>query len=199
VTGWRPRVGFAVAAVVLAPATAHAHLANSGLGPFYDGLLHFSVTPGEILRALALGLLAGRRGAESGRVALLALAAAWVMGRLVGVPSMMEVAPACVAAVTLGLGALVAIDLSFPRVGVTALAAGVGWMQGAVFAADDAVGGAGAAAMLGAWLASLVVVLLAAGQAASLQEQWARTAVRVAGSWIAAAGLLMLGWEIRGT
>jgi hydrogenase/urease accessory protein HupE len=199
VTGWLPRLGLAAVAVVLAPSTAHAHLANSGLGPFYDGLLHFSMSPGEILPALALGLLAGRRGAASGRMAVLALAVAWLTGRMVDVPPVAAMAPAFVAAVTMGLGALVALDPSLPRTGVTALAGGLGWLQGALFGVDDVIGGAGAVAMLGAYLASLVVVLLAAGQAASLRAPWARSAVRVAGSWIAAAGLLMLGWEIRGT
>jgi hypothetical protein len=44
-----------------------------------------------------------------------------------------------------------------------------------------------------------VLVSLLAGQAASVRMRWARVAVRVAGSWIAAIGLLMLGWETRGT
>ena len=43
-----------------------------------------------------------------------------------------------------------------------------------------------------------VVVSLLAGQVAVLQAQWARLAVRISGSWIAAVGLLMLGWSMRG-
>ena len=48
-------------------------------------------------------------------------------------------------------------------------------------------------------LASVVFVLvaLAAAVVVPLPAQWARIAVRVAGSWIAASGLLMLGWAIR--
>jgi len=50
-------------------------------------------------------------------------------------------------------------------------------------------------------IATLVFVALAllAGQAAYLRTTWARTAVRVAGSWIAASGLFMLGWALRAT
>jgi hypothetical protein len=33
--------------------------------------------------------------------------------------------------------------------------------------------------------------------AASVRARWARTVVRVVRSWIAAIGLLMLGWAIR--
>jgi urease accessory protein len=36
-----------------------------------------------------------------------------------------------------------------------------------------------------------------AGLVVSLRAAWARVAVRVAGSWIAAIGFLMLGWALR--
>jgi len=32
----------------------------------------------------------------------------------------------------------------------------------------------------------------------SLRPAWSRIAVRVAGSWLAAIGLLMIGWSLRG-
>lgn len=43
-----------------------------------------------------------------------------------------------------------------------------------------------------------MVVALLAGQAASVRAAWVRIAVQVAGSWIAAIGLFMLGWSVRG-
>ena len=47
----------------------------------------------------------------------------------------------------------------------------------------------------------LVIAVFPSGLAAALRSSTAsalaRTAVRVAGSWIAASGLLMLGWAIR--
>jgi hypothetical protein len=55
-----------------------------------------------------------------------------------------------------------------------------------------ALGGAGVAC------AVFVVVSLGAGLVVSLKCPWTRVAVRVAGSWIAATGLLMLGWGLRG-
>jgi hypothetical protein len=33
----------------------------------------------------------------------------------------------------------------------------------------------------------------------SLRAAWTRIAVRVAGSWVAAVGMLMFGWLVRGT
>ena len=41
------------------------------------------------------------------------------------------------------------------------------------------------------------IVALVAGQVAALEKAWARIMVRVAGSWIGAIGLLMLGWAAR--
>ncbi len=45
--------------------------------------------------------------------------------------------------------------------------------------------------------ALLVLVALVAGHAASIRAPWARVAIRVGGSWIAAIGLLTLGWSLR--
>jgi urease accessory protein len=47
--------------------------------------------------------------------------------------------------------------------------------------------------------AIFVVVSIFAGQVTSVRALWARIAVRVAGSWIAASGLFMLGWVVRVT
>jgi len=51
--------------------------------------------------------------------------------------------------------------------------------------------------MVGIICGVFVVVSLVAGQAVSLKREWSRIAVRVAGSWIGAIGMLMLGWAAR--
>jgi len=43
-----------------------------------------------------------------------------------------------------------------------------------------------------------VLVALASAFVVSLKRPWTRIAVRVAGSWIFASGLLMLGWMLKG-
>jgi len=45
--------------------------------------------------------------------------------------------------------------------------------------------------------AIFALIALAAAFVLRLRAQWARIGVRVAGSWIAASGLLMLGWAVR--
>jgi hypothetical protein len=42
-----------------------------------------------------------------------------------------------------------------------------------------------------------VLVTLVSALVVSLGKPWARIAVRVVGSWIAAIGLLMFGWAMR--
>ena len=83
-TASRPCVAAIAAGVAVLPLAraSHAHLVNTGLGPFYDGVSHFALTPEDLLPALALALLAGQRGARAGRLALFVLPAAWLLGGL---------------------------------------------------------------------------------------------------------------------
>jgi urease accessory protein len=50
--------------------------------------------------------------------------------------------------------------------------------------------------LVGMISALFVVVALVAALVVSLTRPWTRIAVRVAGSWIAATGLLLLGWSL---
>jgi hypothetical protein len=46
--------------------------------------------------------------------------------------------------------------------------------------------------------ALFVLVAIVSAFVVSLKPPWARIVVRVAGSWVAAMGLLMIGWFFRG-
>ena len=74
--------------ILFFPARADAHLVTSGLGPVYDGIGHFFLSPGDALAALALALLAGLRGTAAGRRALFILPMAWLAGGLAGLTTM---------------------------------------------------------------------------------------------------------------
>jgi urease accessory protein len=58
--------------------------------------------------------------------------------------------------------------------------------------------GAGPVSLVGIVVTALMVVLLVSASIVPLQAAWTRVAVRVAGSWVAAVGLLMLGWLWKG-
>ena len=55
----------------------------------------------------------------------------------------------------------------------------------------------GVCVLLGVALAVFVVVALFSSFVIPLRRQWTLIVVRIAGSWIAANGLLMLGWALR--
>ncbi len=130
---------------------------------------------------------------------LFALTGAWLVGGVLGFLSAAPLLPAASATASfLLLGGLTAVDRPLsPRV-VAALAVAVGlvhgWLNGVGLAQAqrEAVGLAGLAS------AAFVVVAMASALVVSLRVPWARIAVRVAGSWVAAVGLLMLGWSLRG-
>ena len=118
--GARAFVGLAVA---LGCGPARAHLNSTGMGPIYDGLMHFLMSPEDLVPALALALLAGLRGAAYGRRTLFTLPAAWLLGILCGL------AVTTTSTTTLGpgiwflvLGGLVLTDAKLSLWAMTALA-----------------------------------------------------------------------------
>ena len=58
------------------------------------------------------------------------------------------------------------------------------------------VSGIGFTGLLGVISVLFVVVSLVSALVVSLGRRWTRIAVRVAGSWIVAVGLLYLGWTM---
>lgn len=192
------RQALAVAGFLLLPAPSHAHLVNTGLGPFYDGVSHFALTPEDLLPALAMALLAGQKGSRAGRLALFALPGAWLLGGLAGLAfPIISSAPALTTVSFLALGGLVAADARLRPEWVTALAALVGLLHGYLNGAAMAQAKLGALGLVGIVSTLFVVVALAAALVVALRVPWGRIAVRVAGSWIAAIGLLLLGWSLR--
>ena len=155
------------------------------------------MTPEDLLPVLALALLAGLRGVTHGRWALLVLPAAWLLGGAVGLRSHGAASPVLTSVSFVLLGGLVAADARLPLVATAALAALLGFSHGYLNGTALAQPGLGAPGLLGIVVAVFVLVALAASVVASLRAGWARVIVRVAGSWIAAIGLLLLGWGLR--
>lgn len=190
-----------VVAVVLAlgSASAHAHLEATGMGPVYDGVLHFLTSPEDLVPALALAMLAGLRGADHGRRALFTLPVAWLLGCLVGLNAAASSAGTLGAALWFMLmGSLVLTNARIPLAATTGLAALLGLVHGALNGSGLGLSLPAVIATLGVAAGVFVLVAVVAAFISQLRAQWARIAVRVGGSWIAASGLLMAGWAIRG-
>jgi len=201
-----PRFRFLVFGCVLAagfvlfPARAEAHLNSTGLGPVYDGLLHFCLSPEDLLPVLALSLYAGQRGIAYGRRLLFLLPAAWLLGGLAGLGHATNItaANAIVSVLSLLLmGGLLAAAAKLPPewfLGIVlALGASHGYFNAAGLGKPDERG----LAVLGIVTAVFIFVALSAAFAVTVRQHWARIALRVTGSWIAACGILLAGWAVR--
>jgi hydrogenase/urease accessory protein HupE len=195
-------------ALLLRPATAEAHLVTTGLGPVYDGIGHFCTSLEDVMPAIALALLAGLRGSDSGRKTLFALPVAWLLGGFVGLVLMptpelsRPVLSSIVAATFMIPGVLIAADLKLPPGVIGILAAALGLVHGYLDAlgmmSEGATRGTAALEFVGVGAVLFVLVALIAALVLSLREAWMRIVFRVAGSWISAAGLLLLGWALKG-
>jgi urease accessory protein len=181
------------------PLILPAHLVSTGFGPFYDGLLHLLTSPSDLLPALALALLAGLQGRAASRRVVFLLPAALLVGAVLGL-----VLPTSVPVVQIGtvaflvLGGLVAADVAVSARWMGLLAVGVGLVLGYANGSALSLAGYSLGAVLGMTAGVFVLVVLAAAGVTALRAPWGRIAVRVAGSWIAAVGLLMIGWSLRG-
>jgi len=197
------RAGAGVAAALLiAPRPAEAHLVTTGLGPVYDGISHLLLSPEDLFPIVALALLAGLRGPAAGRWALFLLPLAWFAGGLAGLYS--AAAPPSTLAIPalsfLLLGILVASDLRLPTATIAALALALGFAHGSLNGMNlrTPPASTGVLALLGIMVVLFTLTAIVAALVISLKRPWTRIVVRVAGSWIAAIGLLMLGWAIHG-
>ena len=189
--------GVVAAACCLCPSSAFAHLNSTGMGPVYDGLLHFLLSPEDIVPVVALAMLAGLRGPEYGRRALFLLPVSWFVGCLLGTIVVVATAWPVEVVSFFVFGGLVAANVGLSLRTMTILAAALGLVHGTM----NGAGMRWSISLLGAYFGLVggifVVVTVVSALITTLRPPWARIAVRVVGSWIAATGLLLLGWAAR--
>ena len=196
----RYRRGLALAIALfslLLPVRAEAHLPTIGLGPVYDGIFHLLLSPEDLIPVIALALLAGQRGAGTSRRVLWILPVAWFAGGLTGMFAATARGSFLTCLSFLLLGGLIAANAKIRVLLMTALAAILGFFHGYLNGSGINRFSDGTYSLLGLALAVFVVVALFTSFVVPLRKQWALIVVRVAGSWIAASGLLMLGWALR--
>ena len=99
-----------------------------------------------------------------------------------------EAAPGCVIALNLVVSGAVFVVLAGTAGGLH------GFANGAGMATDSEQ----AAMLAGVVVTVFALTSLVSAFVVSLRAAWQVIAVRVAGSWIAAIGLLMIGWALRG-
>ncbi len=183
--------------IFLLPAAAFAHLVTTGMGPVYDGIGHLLLTPEDLVPVIALSLYCGMRGARAGRYAMFMLPLAWLLGGLVGLNLDLDVTIPVPALSFLLLGGLIAADANLPDQLIGPMTVMIGLLHG-VFNGLVLKSGPGGPALLGIMGALFVLVALMSAFVVSLERPWTRIVVRVMGSWVAASGMLMIGWYFRG-
>ena len=179
-----------------AASPAFAHTVNPKLGGFYAGFLHPITALEHVLPFFVLGILAGQLGEERGRymvlifpgaIAVGAVSALWIPGvHGIGLINILSAAV---------LGALVASAWRMPMLLFYAAGIIFGLTHG--YANGAAIGDKIAPYFFipGVAVAAAVVVaygMLGTDYVLRLKAGWPRIAVRVAGSWVAAIGILVL-------
>lgn len=199
----RPRgasaaVLLATALLLAFPANAAAHLAIKGVGDFGNGALHPVVTPVHVMIILGLALLLGMRVPLRLKLPMASLAAAAAIG--LGIAATHRISPPewLLHLIVMLLGLLVAIDRTFSP----AVLAGICGVCAAAVGLDSGVdpesGMVVWKTLLGTWLGVTGVVgYLALTVSNGAEKNWARTGMRVLGSWIFAIAILMLAFALR--
>lgn len=193
----RPALAATLLPAGAAPAAAHGTL--EGVGSFYAGLLHPFLVAAHLLLLLGLGLLLAR----AGRTAAPSSLAAWLAGLLGGLglaaaglgPAGSTLPPLALAAAQ---GLLLAAALTPPRGLLGALAAAAGLALGLDSEPGPAAANERLLQLAGTGLGSSAFLVLVAGALVDRNGPGLRIGIRVAGSWIAAAALMVLALALRG-
>ena len=198
------RGAIAAAMFIAQPNMAEAHIVAARLGDFYAGALHPLTELQDLILWAAMGVLAGSLGAERGRwlvlVFPLGLLAGFACGRASGIVS---VSPAADAGMILLLGLLLAAAIRLPTALLGAIAFALAAIRGATNAGDlgaesDRLLFAAGLACAGYASITLVMALTLAFRRADADPAtaWRGIAIRALGGWIAAIGLMMVGFAL---
>jgi len=187
--------GAALLAGLARAGPAYAHSLSNRVGDFYGGMLHPLTALEHVLPFLALGLLAGQQGARAARWLVLVFPLGLLLGTAFAAVTAAGFRMTPVNHLTfVVLGLLLVAAWRIPLALLLALGALIGFSHGYENGRDIA----GAALHLfvpGVALIGFVVMALASAATLALtaRADWPRVAVRVAGSWIAAVGIMMIG------
>lgn len=186
---------FCIVVVFLLPPPALAHLVTTGMGPVYDGIGHLLLTPEDIIPVIAVTLYAGLLGTTTSRYNLFVLPLSWLVGGIGGLileAQSISVLPALSFFI---LGGLVALELRIPPFILCLLTGVVGIVHG-FYNGIALSGGPELHGLLGISTTIFVLTSLISALVITLTKPYMKIAIRVLGSWTAATGLLMIGWQM---
>ncbi|MEI6459931.1 MAG: HupE/UreJ family protein [Pseudomonadota bacterium] len=183
---------------------AEAHIVSVRLGDFFMGALHPMTDPIDWFVWLGLALLGARSGREAARWLVVAVPLALAIGLWIVLLSG-RLPPAFIsdALPLLAVGLLLASGYRLRTIGLLGVVAGLMVLRGAANAAGLRLGAdlplyVGGLMSAGYVAMTLLAALTARGIADEATVAWRRIGVRVLGSWLAAAGLMLFALGLRG-
>lgn len=201
------RIAAAALATLTAITPAHAHLIGTRFGDFYAGAFHPITDLNDVLLWLALGLLAGSLQGERGRWLVLlfplGLACGFVLSTSAGIAFGGNATNATLIG-ALGLAIAAGTRIPAPLLGIVGFSLGVtrGIANAAAVEATTnlTLFGAGLACAGYATITLLMALVMAFRRAeAGPATAWRGIALRALGGWIAAIGLMMIGFTYAGS
>ena len=189
----------ALAIALCLPEGAWAHSVSSRFGELYSGILHPLTTLQHLVPWLGLGLLGGLLDTRTSRWVLIAFPAAAGAGTLLAgtLPALAIVTYFNLSSfVIIGIAVALALTFNTPMfVGFTVL---IGFSHGYANGNPDLTGVAQLLYVFGVMVAGYLVVAMTTGFANALSSRtpWGGVAVRAAGSWIVAVGLVFGGFTL---
>ena len=189
---------------LLACVSADAHIVTMRLGDFFMGALHPMTDPIDWLVWLACALLAARAGRLTARWLIVIVPIALALGLLLLNPLLTGRLSGVLDAVPLlAAGLLLAAGMRLRTGGVFVAVSILMVLRGAANAAGLRIGadlGLYAAGLAGAGYVAVTVLSAAVviGVVDEAAPAWRKIAVRVLGSWLAAAGLMLIAVSLRG-
>ncbi len=179
-------------ALLAASGDAFAHTSIEGVGSFVNGLLHPAVVPAHAILVVALGLLLGQQGSEHLQRALPAFAGVLAVALIGSGQAPLLPFEAIQLVMGLLLGLLLASARALPGRATLLLAPVAAAAIGLDSNPEGQAGTQRLTTLAGTWMGASFAVLWFFGIADALRRDWQKIAVRVAGSWIAAAAVMVL-------
>ena len=185
---------------VLWPAAAEAHSPIKGLGTFYSYMLHPVLVPAHALLLTALPLMLSQQGRDRAGRGIVLLALSLVAGLAVSGSGMLSsLGEPFLLASSLIIGGMVSLGRRLPGIVVLVTTAIVGLAIGLDSAPETSIMRDSALAYAGLTTGILFFATVICGLTVGLIEHWQRIAVRIAGSWIVAASVMVLAITVTGT